>query len=86
MSSVEMKATGPEGFSKAAMALHPSDCISALWRPLYSGKYEKKTQGRMVLWPPFHQGGWERGRTGMGQSQQHPNEFWVKGKHATGAQ
>lgn len=76
---MEMKATGPEGFSKAAMALHPSDCLSASWRPLYSGKYEK-TQGRMVLWPPLRQGCWERGRTGTGQSQQHPNESWVKSK------
>lgn len=69
MSSVEMKATGPEGFSKAAMALHPSDCISALWRPLYSGKYEKKTQSRMVLWPlSIREAGKEAGQARVSHS------------------
>ena len=67
MFSVEMKATGPEGFSKAAMALQPSDSVSLPHGDLC-------TLGSMrrhwLLWPPLHQGGWERVQTGMGQPQQ----------------
>lgn len=59
---MEMESTDPEGFSQASVALQPSDFVSWSCGELCT---QGRTQDGMVLWPPLHQGGWERGRVGV---------------------